>query len=266
MEQMEAIQTIAKRLGPDFRIKNDGDDRYTIRVYNNDLTRTLDREPLPPKDALIALDQMGDKEWFTTEVPKDGAQAYKEGWSAADNPHPELEGEDDESEENPDWTMWNDAWDEAADAHANGEDGDEPEGGSVVKNVYRLRYAEAGHPNHCGDWLAETLNNLILGKTLTDLARFEELCELNGVSLAKYKRTGNGWQGRLRMTGRNLLARKVYAAGGNMALPKSLQWEGGPDTLQATPEWMAQQKFKLPKSAVQDAPAPDSTAPTPDTE
>jgi len=253
MEQMEAIQSIATKLGPDFRIKNDGDDRYTIRVYNADLSRTLDREPLVPKDALLALEQIGDKEWFTTSVPDDGAQAYKEGWTAADNPYRGQDGHDDEGDEaaNEAADAWDAAFDEAADAHANGED-EEPEGGSVVKNVYRMRYAEAGHPNHCGDWLAETLNNLILGKTMTDLDNFEALCDVNGVSLAKYKRTGNGWQGRLRMTGRNLLARKVYAAGGRMVLPPSLREQaGGAEFLQADAEWMALQKFKLPKVVVQ---------------
>lgn len=264
MAQMEAIQEIAKRLGSDFRIKNKEDDRFVVKVFNSDLSRVLDREWLPPKDALLALEAKGDEEWFTTEVPKDGSQAYREGWAAGDNPFEEGDEVDPNSELREEWDA---AWDEAADAAA--AEPEEETSGSVVKNVYRMRYAEAGHPTHCGDWLAETLNNLILGKTATDLEKFEELCAVNGVDTSKYKRSGNGWQGRLRMTGRNLMARKIYAAEGKMMLPPSLRPDPATEFFMATPEWMAQQKFKLPKGAttaqtapatpVPGAPAPEAT-------
>ena len=125
-------------------------------------------------------------------------------------------------------------------------------GGSVVKSEYRARYAERGHPAHCGDWLAETLNGLILGKTHTDLEKFEELCALNGVDTSKYKREGTGWQGRIRMTGRNLLAKRVFEADGVLLLPPSVRPEPGVEQLQAPADWMAAQRYKGKK---QPAPA-----------
>ncbi len=214
-------------------------------MYNNDLSLTLDREGGLPVDMLAILEQHGDKPWFTTTIPTDGAQAYKEGWASGDNPfRADDDNDEDEAGENSGLAdAWDEAWDAAADAAQEAEDA-EPSG-SVVKNEYRIRYAEAGHPNHCGDWLAETLNNLILGKTHTDIDNFEALCNLNGVSLAKYKREGNGWQGRLRMTGRNLLARAVYEQEGVMKIPVALQeLAGGSTELRADAEWMAGQRFK----------------------
>ena len=53
---------------------------------------------------------------------------------------------------------------------------------------------EAGHPTHCGDWLAETLNDICLNKEGVNLELFEGICGLNGVDTAKYKRSGVGWQ------------------------------------------------------------------------
>lgn len=243
MTQMEAVIEIATKLGPEFRIKNVPTDPWQIKVYNHDLSLTLDREGGLPVDMLAILNNHGDKPWFTTVVPTDGAQAYKEGWTAADNPHTEPEEDDESDPDREAWVAWNEAWDAAADAAQEAEDA-EPSG-SVVKPEYRIRYAEAGHPNHCGDWLAETLNNLILGKTHTDIDNFEALCNLNGVSLAKYKREGNGWQGRLRMTGRNLLARAVYEADGVLKIPAQLQeLAGGSTELRADADWMAGQRFK----------------------
>ena len=50
-------------------------------------------------------------------------------------------------------------------AHA----GDEEERvGSVVSEKYRARYAETGHPNNCGDWLREVLDNLCKNKAGTN--------------------------------------------------------------------------------------------------
>lgn len=78
---------------------------------------------------------------------------------------------------------------------------------SVVKEKFRLRYAELGHPSHCGDWLAEVLNNQVKAEKSgeVDMARFMQIMDLNEIDMAKYKVTGQGWQGRYRMTGRNKL-------------------------------------------------------------
>jgi len=165
-------------------------------------------------------------------VPLDGGVAHHEGFTAADCPYT-SESEDEEYAE---FERWNEEFDAAADAA----EAEEP-GGSVVSERYRAKYAEQGHPTHCGDDLAILLNNLCqTDKNGTDLERFEAICEANGVSLAKYNRTTNGWQGRLRMTGRNMLARRVYENGGVLLTPI----EGAEPSYQMSQEWMATRKFK----------------------
>lgn len=252
MNEMEAIIKI-KSMPDDYRVVNKPDDPFMILLFNHDRSLVLDRDGATPTDTLMLLEQAIENgtPWKVTKVPEDGGEAHKAGFHITDNPWPEPDVDDEE--ETTSWHEWNDDWEASADEAVNEEEDDEEEdddksSGSVVKTTYRIRYAEAGHPNHCGDWLAETLNGLILGKTATDLAKFEELCELNGVELAKYNRTTPGWQGRLRMTGRNLLARKIYLAGGVLALPESLRIEGGPDNLRAPDDWLATQRFKMPKS------------------
>lgn len=102
------------------------------------------------------------------------------------------------------------------------DDGDEEEGPkSVVPSKYRQKYAEQGHARHCGDALARALNDRCLDeKGKFQLASFEAICKLNGVDLSKYNRTNKGWAGRLRMTGRNLLAKVVYEAEGVLKTPE----------------------------------------------
>jgi hypothetical protein len=158
----------------------------------------------------------------TPKVPHDGKEAFLAGFTAADCPFPEESEYDD-------FEQWNADWDAAADEASEKENEVEGEldagpeyaegtedrpDSSVVKGTYRARYAEAGHPTHCGDELANLLNNLCLTKAGIDMPRFEHICAANGVDLSKYNRTTRGWQGRLRMTGRNMLAAKVAANGG----------------------------------------------------
>jgi hypothetical protein len=167
-------------------------------------------------------------------VPLDGGQAHAEKFTAADCPYSSEEGADGEEDEYDEFIRWN----EEFDAHA--DEAEEEKPGSVVKEEYRARYAEMGHPTHCGDDMAVILNNLCqTTKNGTDLDRFETICNANGVSLAKYNRTTNGWQGRLRMTGRNLLAKRIYEAGGVMKTPV----EGAEPEYQMSAEWMASRKF-----------------------
>lgn len=163
-------------------------------------------------------------------VPLDGAIAYKEGVMAADNPFEEGSEEGDE---------WDVQWDQAADDAPEAEEG---KGGSVVASRYRTKYAEEGHPNHCGDWLAELLNNYCIGDKHTDLAVFEQICGLNGVDTGKYRREGNGWQGRIRMTGRNLLAKKVHAAG-KITVPTT-ETDSGTQIITAPADWLASRPYK----------------------
>lgn len=168
-------------------------------------------------------------------VPTDGAVAYKQGVMTPDCPYDE--GTDD-------FERWCQEWDTAADA-ATEEEEAEKTSGSVVAGKYRAKYAEQGHPTHCGDWLAETLNNLCANKEGTDLVLFEAICALNGVDTSKYNRTSLGWQGRIRMTGRNLLAKRVYQAGGVL---KVLETLNGGEPYKAPADWMAAQRFKMPKA------------------
>lgn len=183
-------------------------------------------------------------------VAVDGRVAYKEGTPSGDCPY---SSEDEEVYD--DFVRWNEEWDEAADAATEEESS---KGGSVVSEKYRAKYAELGHPTHCGDWLADLLNNLCLTAKGTDLERFEAICAANGVDTSKYRRDGIGWQGRIRMTGRNLLAKKVYLAGGVLLTPI----EGAEPEYRAPGDWMANQRFKMPK-AEQAKPVP---APATETE
>lgn len=170
-------------------------------------------------------------------VSLDGAVAYAEGTPAGDNPYM-AEGVEETDETHANAEAWDAAWDAAADA---AEAAKPVKGGSVVHDRYRVRYAEAGHPTHCGDWLAETLNNLVLNKAGTNLELFEAICNANGVDLSAYRREGKGWEGRFRMTGRNLMAKKVYLAGGVLNLPDGT-------ALKAPKDWMETQRFKMPKA------------------
>jgi len=163
------------------------------------------------------------------EVPNDGALAYKQGILAGDCPY---------AEGTIAYETWNDDWDRAADEAIT-----KPQAvnkiGSVVTNRYRATYSEFGHPTHCGDELAVLLNNLCLNKAGVNIEFFEAICRANDVNLARYDRTHKGWQGRLRMTGRNLLAKRVRENGGYLRMPDG-------DDYKLSQEWMlqAEQKYK----------------------
>jgi hypothetical protein len=72
-----------------------------------------------------------------------------------------------------------------------------------------------------------------VNKAGTNLEIFEAICAANGVDLSKYNRTNKGWQGRLRMTGRNLLAKRVLANNGKLIMP-----EGMGDDYQLDYDWI----------------------------
>lgn len=269
MTQMQAA--IAIMTGDAYRITTDINDSRLITVHMED--EILKGSPMPPVAAHKAMmngaewepadsiidndraDELRDEEdpdgdtkpdgLTTVEringVATDGAVAFKEGTPAGDCPYSSEGNEEDGSdgEEYDNFIRWNEEWDAAADEAT---DEDEGKGGSVVSEKYRAKYAEAGHPTHCGDWLAETLNEICLNKEGVNLELFEGICGLNGVDTSKYKREGVGWQGRIRMTGRNLMSKKVFLNAGKLILPDSM---GG--FKQAPEEWMAAQRFKAVK-------------------
>lgn len=211
-------------------------------VTDEDLGETLvptpEGEPAPEPTAPKPAPQQVERS--AAGVALNGAIAYKEGTPSGDCPFTSEDEEDEE--EYARFIAWNDEWDAAADA---AEEEEPKEGGSVVGSVYRTRYAEAGHPTHCGDWLALTLNNICGGKAQTDLELFENICSLNNVDTKKYRREGVGWQGRIRMTGRNLLAKQIFLQEGKLLVPPFVESEG---FYKAPSDWMATQRFKMPKA------------------
>jgi hypothetical protein len=114
--------------------------------------------------------------------------------------------------------------------------------GTVVPDKYKQRYAEAGHPDNCGDWLAVTLASLCHvtdgKKDRFSVEKMELLNQANGVDSAKYMvNQTRGWEGRYRMTTRNMLAKKIAGAG-VMMVPGEVDGQGDRE-LKAPAEWCA---------------------------
>jgi len=81
---------------------------------------------------------------------------------------------------------------------------------TVVKKVYKDRYAARGNKRGCNDWLQNTLAPLTLdahGKLMVET--FEAILDANGVKHSHWNRVTPGWQGRLRMSGGMSLRTKV---------------------------------------------------------
>lgn len=94
------------------------------------------------------------------------------------------------------------------------EEEDGERAGSVVPEKYKQIYKENGTPGNCGDWLALTLKEYTMTEHgQVNPAAVDAIAEANGLSTAKYDRTNNGWQGRLRMTVRNSLVKKIVEKG-----------------------------------------------------
>lgn len=112
---------------------------------------------------------------------------------------------------------------------------------SVVGRSYKLRYKERAMEaglrgkaakRSCNDWLAQELNGHCLDekeKLIVDT--FEAILTANGVKHEHWNRVTNGWQGRLRMTGR-LALQRIVAETGVLVLPEG-------ETLEAPADWVA---------------------------
>lgn len=132
--------------------------------------------------------------------------------------------------------------DEIAEADAEALDEEDEKSGSVVPDKYKEQYKEAGHPNTCGDWLANELKDRTTGSNgKLDVDAVDEIARLNGISLAKLNTTSNGWQGRYRMTARNMLV-KVVAKQGFLTVPSE---EGDHGEVKAPAEWVSSNAPKL---------------------
>jgi len=141
------------------------------------------------------------------------------------------------------------------------EEEEEERTGSVVPDAFKKRYAEAGHPGHCGDWLALQLNGLCQTmdgkKTITDLDRLEAIANANGVAPARVDKLGtatNGWQGRYRMTVRNMLA-KVVADKGFIFIPEGCGVKKDEER-KAPKDWCLKYATKAKVKAIVAAPEP----------
>lgn len=134
------------------------------------------------------------------------------------------------------------------------DDEDEPTG-SVVPAKYKAEYRARGDASHCGDWLALTLAGLCRvtdgKKEVTDLDRLEAIANANDVAPARYGRLGvesNGWQGRFRMTIRNMLTPRV-AAKGFLFVPEGCGVDADTE-MQAPREWCVAHSSK-PKTKLE---------------
>ena len=256
MAEMEAIQQIKQSMHEDNVLINDPRDPFHVFLFldaRRDMV--LIRGGATPADTLAALDDDATG-WKTTtpamtgDPEADGRAAFVQGFTAADNPYRDEDGapigEGSGDEDRPDQTEAADAWDAAFDAAADeeAEDTGEPTG-SVVANRYRQRYKEEGHPNHCGDWLAGVFNNIVGDTKHLNVEALDELAELNGVNNKKYNRESPGWQGRLRMTTRNLIAPVAFRNKG-INVPAHISKDG---KLPAPSDWLAAQRFKRTEAA-----------------
>ena len=245
ISEMQAIQEILKN--SKYRVVMDGKGPL-IRLINFESNKEMVGCPEWPSVILSLLEdkvskwvKITDKPMQAKEedntingTPRNGAAAYKLGVPALDCPF---------MEDDPDFVRWNNEWDAAADQIIEKEEKHVVQGkGSVITNHYRAAYAEKGHPSHCGDALAVFLNEMCANKGGTNMEVFEAICAANQVDLSKYNRTTKGWQGRIRMTGRNLLAKRVHGNHGRVLLP---EWMGR-EYHQLDEEWLsvASSKFR----------------------
>lgn len=107
----------------------------------------------------------------------------------------------------------------AAAVEADDEEGEDEGPRSVVKGVYKARYAAKGDPRNCGDWLAATLKEHVLDDDgHLDVSALERIAKANGVD-PTYTNRSRGWEGRMRMT-IGLKLRPVVAEQGGLAIPK----------------------------------------------
>lgn len=236
LHEMEAAQDILNN-HVDYKLITNGVDCQVVLV--DDVARKrMAGTPASPSNISSVL-EANEAQWVAEDMPsimsivrdniggiaKDGGIAYRQGVPASDCPYDEAEDG---------FTRWNDEWDTAADKAT--AEPERPKVGSVVTNRYRAQYSESGHPTHCGDALAILLNSLCSNKAGTNLAIFERICAANKVDLSKYNRTTKGWQGRLRMTGRNLLAKRVVENNGKLMMPEGM----GQDHFQLDRDWILQ--------------------------
>jgi hypothetical protein len=205
----------------------EGDDGFSQNESSRGLWERTGKRVVEPKFA-------EDPAHTIEGVPTNGKQAFHKGFMAGDCPF---------AEDDPRFEQWNSEFDAAIE----GENGElaEPEDkppASVVKPKYRAIYAERGTPTTCNDELAQKLDNLVKNAKGTNIEYFDAILKVNEVDMTKYSKTTPGWQGRYRMTGRNMLAKKVHANGGVLLIPGMTS--DVTIEVQMSSEWMASQRFQ----------------------
>lgn len=89
---------------------------------------------------------------------------------------------------------------------------------SIVPPEFKARYAEKAQGGRkprilarsCGDWLASLLAKETLDEEgHLNIPKLDAIMNANGVDCSNINRSSPGWQGRLRMTGRVMLAAKA---------------------------------------------------------
>jgi hypothetical protein len=184
---------------------------FTIEDFEGD-EPTISEVTEKAKDAWVALDEILAYEAEHPTVRIEFEDGDYVGYLTS--------GDRDEIARDPDLADLFESLEEAAAEAAGDEEDEEEAGGSVVPPKYKALYAERGDATNCGDWLATTLNLLCRvtedGKEVTDLDRLETIANANDVAPERYGKLGvvtNGWQGRFRMTVRNMLTPRVADKG-----------------------------------------------------
>ena len=97
-----------------------------------------------------------------------------------------------------------------------------PQTRSVVAQTYKREYQHNGTKGRgCGDALYDALVLFLNAEGKLDVSAFEALLTENGVRHEAWKREGNGWQGRFRMSGSVALRSKMKRG-------EPLTWNGSP--------------------------------------
>jgi hypothetical protein len=170
--------------------------------------------------ALMMLQQRFGDDYANLEVRNNGMASVVARTTEGDTELLTFDADDFEED-----AIFADALEALMDAGIEAAEFEEGSSGNIVPAKYRAKYAAEGHPNHCGDWLAELLIEECTsedsgGKSFFDIAAFDAIYDENkGLRTHKWCRntSGRGWQGRYRMSGRIALA-KVVGINGYLVL------------------------------------------------
>ena len=135
---------------------------------------------------------------------------------------------------------------------------EEDDRSSVVPASFKKKYKDEGHPDDCGDWLAEQLKKYChkkqsQSKTTFQLDMYTDILKANKVDLSGTwaSNRNRGWQGRFRMASRNVLV-KVVADAGKLIIPAAVAPDNQRLEINAPTSWSAKNK-SVPKRGAKQA-------------